>query len=216
MVSINRILCPVDFSEFSRHALTRATAIARHHGAAVTALHVIPTPRPEFVSGLEMNVAVAPALTRAERDNQLTSLDAFVAGSRSSDVSIDIELVEAPTIAGEILAHADRCDADLILMGTHGRGGFQRLVFGSVTEKVLRKARQPVMTVGLSETDTAEAAFEHIVCAVDFSECSIAALRYAVSLAEGAKAHVTAVNVLEWLPTGYDPLVGPTEIAGFQ
>jgi nucleotide-binding universal stress UspA family protein len=75
------------------------------------------------------------------------------------------------------------------------------------------------MTVGLPGGETAETAsgaFTRVVCGVDFSDCSIAALRYALSLAEGAKARLTAVNVLEWMPVGYDPLVGPTDLAGFH
>ena len=125
-------------------------------------------------------------------------------------VPIDTDVVDAETVHGEILAQAERLRVDLIVMGTHGRTGFQRLLLGSVTDKVLRTARQPVLTVGApaGEQDTT-AAFKGILCAIDFSECSIAALTYAVSLADGADAHLDAVNVIEWTPIGYDPLGGP-------
>jgi len=103
-------------------------------------------------------------------------------------------------------------------MGTHGRGGFRRLIFGSVAEKVLRTAPQPVMTVGLTEhaDDGTPGQFKQILCGVDFSDCSVAALEYALSLAAGSKARVTVMNVLEWMPLGYDPLVGPTDLTGFH
>ena len=55
MVSIKRILCPIDFSECSRHALMRAVAVAKAHGASVMALHVVPIPPPVFVSHLEVS-----------------------------------------------------------------------------------------------------------------------------------------------------------------
>lgn len=217
MVIINRILCPVDFSEFSRHALARAAAIAKDHDSALSVLHVVPLPAPLFAPGVEWNAPIAFAFGPEERKRLLTSLHEFVASTVTTDVPIDVELLDAPSIAGEIGAHAGRLHADLIVMGTHGHGGFQRLVFGSVTEKVMRTAAPPVMIVGLPESETeTPGAFSRIVCGVDFSDCSIAALRYALSLAEGAKAQLTAVNVLEWMPTGYDPLVGPTDLAGFH
>jgi nucleotide-binding universal stress UspA family protein len=218
MVIINRVLCPVDFSEFSRHALARAIAIAKDHGAAVTAVHVVPLGGPVFTGGLDVVGPIVPLLVPEERDGLLRTLAAFVRAQAPGDVPLDFDVVEAPSIHGEILAQATRLHADLIVLGTHGRSGFQHLVFGSVTEKVLRIARQPVITVGLPATDTSETpgSFTRILCAVDFSECSIAALRYALSLAEGARARVTVLTVLEWPPLGYDPLVGVTDFAGFH
>ena len=61
---------------------------------------------------------------------------------------ITYEVRDAPNVHHEILKRAEELPADLIVMGTHGRSGFQRLLLGSVTEKVLRTARQPVLTVG--------------------------------------------------------------------
>ena len=103
-------------------------------------------------------------------------------------------------------------------MGTHGRGGFQRLLLGSVTDKVLRTARQPVLTVATADDVRTAGSFKRILCGIDFSECSLAALAYALTLAEGSEApHVTALNVVEWTPVGYDPLIGPpTDLVGYR
>jgi nucleotide-binding universal stress UspA family protein len=215
MAIINHVLCPIDFSDFSRHALVRTLAIAGQHGATVSAIHVVRTPLPVFASGLDVNAPILPMLTAEDRQTLLTSLTEFVAGLPQNKVPIALDVVEAPTIAGEILAQARHLHADLIVMGTHGRSGFQRFVFGSVTERVMRTAEQPVMTVGLPGTRDQNGAFERILCAIDFSDCSAAALRYAISLADGARAKVKVVNVVEWLPMGYDPLVGPTDLAGY-
>ena len=110
--------------------------------------------------------------------------------------------------------------ADLIVMGTHGRSGFERLMLGSVTERVLRKARRPVLTVpaGSPEAvDTGRGAFDRILCAVDFSECSMAALAYAGSLAEESRARLAALHVIELAPPAYDPLVGPPiDLPGYR
>jgi len=88
-------------------------------------------------------------------------------------------------------------------MGTHGRSGFERFILGSVTEKVLRRATCPVLSVPPRTPDAAplpQALFRRILCPIDFSGGSIHALNYAVSLAKEADAHLTVLNVLE-IPT---------------
>jgi nucleotide-binding universal stress UspA family protein len=216
MTTINRIFCPIDFSEFSRHAFERAAALAKAHGSSITALHVVPTPlrfTPFPLEVVPVAVGLAPdELARLERE-----LSAFVALEPSRAVPVETAVIEAPIVSSEIVAQAARVGADVIVMGTHGRGGFERLLLGSVTEKVLRTARQSVMTVGSADSRTATGVFGRILCGIDFSECSLAALKYALTLAEGAAAHLTAVNVIEWTPIGYDPLIGPpTDMVGYR
>jgi len=216
MVAIHRILCPLDFSEFSRHALVRAAAIARTHGAAITALHVVPMQLPFAPVPLDIGGSLPLRMTPDELARARQALAEFARLDPATAVPIDCEVVEAPSIHGEIVEQAARLHADLIVMGTHGRGGFQRLFLGSVAEKVLRQAVAPVLTVGAA--DHAEGgSFSRIVCGVDFSECSLAALDYALAVADGAGAHLTVVNVIEWTPVGYDPLIGPpTDLAGYR
>jgi nucleotide-binding universal stress UspA family protein len=219
MVSIKRILCPIDFSEFSRHALARAVAIAGARDAAIVALHVVPVRTPLVVSPLEVYEPVPIGLTDAERERLQKELTAFCELFNPDGVSLQTSVVEAPTVHGEILALAGRLQSDLIVMGTHGRSGFQRLLLGSITEKVLRTAGAPVLTVGATPvpTDAGTASFARILCGVDFSECSIAALGYAMSLADEQNTHVTVVNVVETTPMGYDPLVGPlADLEGYR
>jgi nucleotide-binding universal stress UspA family protein len=101
-------------------------------------------------------------------------------------------------------------------MGTHGRSGFERLVLGSVTEKVLRKAACPVLTVPKAVPDVVPAPpvlFKRIICAIDFSDCSMHALNYAMSLAQEADAHLTVMHVIE-LPPDVPREVHETVLAG--
>jgi nucleotide-binding universal stress UspA family protein len=105
-------------------------------------------------------------------------------------------------VVAEILERARAWPADLLVMGTHGRGGFERWVLGSVTEKVLRKAPCPVLTVpppasGLHPSGAV--LYRAIVCPVDFSDASLAALRHALKLAEESAAEITVLHVIEWL-----------------
>ncbi len=102
----------------------------------------------------------------------------------------------------EILDRARSWPADLVVMGTHGRGGFERWMLGSVTEKVLRKAPCPVMTVpppAVGLPPSGVVLFRRIVCPVDFSGASLAALAYALRLAEESCADITVLHVLECL-----------------
>jgi nucleotide-binding universal stress UspA family protein len=85
------------------------------------------------------------------------------------------------------------------VLGTHGRSGFERLVLGSVTERVLRKAPCPVLSVPRQVDAAAQVTpqFKRILCPVDFSECSMRALDYAVSLAQEADACLTVQHVFD-------------------
>ena len=199
MVTIRRVLCPVDFSDHSRRAFDHALAIANWYRSAVTVLHVSPLmPVAAYapMSGLPPYVG----LTSEARQALERSIEEFVAGAKSS-VPIQYELAEGAP-ATVILTWASEISADLLVLGTHGRSGFERWVLGSVTEKVLRQALCPVLTVPAHANDAAteSAGFRHIVCAVDFSECSIHALDYATSLAEEAHASLTLVHVIELPP----------------
>ncbi|HEY7566116.1 MAG TPA: universal stress protein, partial [Gemmatimonadaceae bacterium] len=96
------------------------------------------------------------------------------------------------------LERAATLPADLIVMGTHGTSGFQHLMLGSVTERVLRRAVCPVLTVPPRAHATSRIPFRRLLCAIDFSESSMAAMEFAVSLAEESDARLTLLHVLEW------------------
>jgi nucleotide-binding universal stress UspA family protein len=106
--------------------------------------------------------------------------------------------------------------ADLLVLGTHGRSGFERLLLGSVTEKVLRRATCPVLTVPSAAVEAVPATpalFKRILCAVDFSDCSLHGLQYALSLAQEADACLTVMHVIE-LPPDVPREVHETGFAG--
>jgi nucleotide-binding universal stress UspA family protein len=219
MLRIQKILCPIDFSEFSRHAFDRAVAVAHGFDASVTALYVVPTP-PGPIVPYVAPVNLEPLMLRdVDRERIVREMTQFLAVDGTTRVPVACTVVEAPSIHREILVQADQLPADLIVMGSHGRSGFERLLLGSVTEKVLRSARAPVLTAGRTGDviPTGQAPFKRILCAIDFSDCSVAALAYAGALAERAHAALAALYVVEWTPLGYDPLVGPpTDLAGYR
>jgi nucleotide-binding universal stress UspA family protein len=197
MIEIRRILCPIDFSDSSRHALAHATAVASWYGAAITLLHVShpeaftnpPLLFDELARGPAM---IESALRAAEEEMPKWSHSVTAAG-------VNVEtLVECGYPVRHILARAAALPADLVVMGTHGRSGFERLVLGSVTEKVLRQAPCPVMAVPPPAATAGKLPYTRLLCPVDFSDSSEAALRFACSIAEEADARLTIVHVFDW------------------
>ena len=193
-MTIHRLLCPTDFSETSDHALQQAGALARWYAARLTVLHVrrTVTPHPDMPEGGPM----APWLeteTEALRKKTTEACRAIIDAGTPVDVAV---------LHGEpiplILAMADSLPADLIVMGTHGASGFQHLLLGSVTEKVLRKATCPVLTVPPRALAAAPRPFTSVLCGVDFSDCSIKAVQFAASIARQSGAALTLLHVLEW------------------
>jgi nucleotide-binding universal stress UspA family protein len=108
-------------------------------------------------------------------------------------------MVTTGNAARAILEAAEQLPANLIVMGTHSSSGFERLMLGSITEKVLRKAACPVLAVPrrADAPGGVGIVFRRILCAVDFSPCSRQALSYALSLAEEAGGALTLLNVVE-------------------
>jgi nucleotide-binding universal stress UspA family protein len=197
VIQIRRILCPVDFSEFSRRALEHAVALSRWYEAELTILHVSPlTPT---IFGLEPapSEAILAPFDRAAVGRELA---AFVGDTKDVRPAPQRRALAGPTV-GTILAFAAEAGTDLIVLGTHGRTGFERFMLGSVTEKVVRRAPCPVLTVPRRAEGAPEGAlFGRILCGVDFSDASRRAVDYGLSLAQEAKAHVTLLHVVEWLP----------------
>ncbi len=199
MATFRRILCPVDFSEHSRHALDHAVAVARWYGGTVTALHAlapIPLADPMLASG---GVYTPEDLARTSQD-----LEAFVRDEAGS-APIEAKVVEARAV-GAIVQEAMLQRADLIVLGTHGLSGFQHFMLGSVTERVLRKAPCAVLTVPPRTPDAGPVQFRQILCAVDFSPASLKALSHATSLAHESGGQLTMMHVVEPLAL-YEPLL---------
>jgi nucleotide-binding universal stress UspA family protein len=196
MITLSRILCPIDFSLASTHAIDLAAHMAKLYGSHIAALHVVPpsvTPYPGLPAiDPQRGQVIDIDLRRYCSETARAFSSAITAGT-----SVDV-MVHVGEAARDILESAASLPADLIVMGTHGFSGFEHLLLGSVAEKVLRKAACPVLTVPPRAHATSDLPFKRILCAVDFSECSMRALTFARSMAEEADASLTVVHVLEW------------------
>jgi nucleotide-binding universal stress UspA family protein len=182
-VEIHRILCPSDFSEASAHAIDQAIGLAETYKAKIIALHAVSP--------------LTSAVEAAAMDECRDRLRACFASAMKAGIAVDVEVALGLPVH-RILDRAASVAADVIVMGTHGTSGFERLLLGSVTEKVLRKATCPVLTVPPRAHATSRLPFKRLLCAVDFSDASTAAVDWAISLAQQSGASVTVLHVLEW------------------
>ncbi len=144
-IAYQRVVCAVDFSTVSPQALRVAAALAAEAAGRLTALHIVEIPA-------QMDDQPTPALPEFRAmcfEQARRCLKALTAPLREQN-GID-ELLLAGKPAREILRLAEDQQADLIVMGTQGRGAVDRMLFGSVTQQVVRQAACPVLTVPLAE-----------------------------------------------------------------
>lgn len=197
MVRFERILCPTDFSKYSFRAADYAVSLAKHYKGEVNFVHVVPEVllHPDQYPYLVEPVRAEPEIRSRAHDR----LDAFVALTRAEQIQSRFSVAEGTPVS-TILNIAEDEKADLICLGTHGREGVERLVLGSVAEKVLRKAPCPVLTISEPGDEDAirPAVFKKILCAVDFATLSLRSLEYALSLAQESGGSLVLVNVVEW------------------
>ena len=198
MLTLTRILCPTDFSDISTRAEAYATALASRYDAELHLMHVDP-PTPVMSPYGEIPVDIR--LFEEQREQAEKDLAAARERARAVGVAADAS-VRGGQPAREILAMADEIHADLVVLGTHGRGGVEHLLLGSVAEKVMRKASCPVMVVPSSAVEGTDVLFSRILCPIDGSASSDDAVAYAVSLARETDGRLILLYVVEPVPSG--------------
>jgi nucleotide-binding universal stress UspA family protein len=180
MHQVSRILCAVDLSEPAKAAFEQALALSRARNAELTVVHAVPKDRPFRWRALE-------------RIDLTTRL-------RQSATAVGVRLevsVQHGDPADVILVHARARRPHLLVIGTHRRAGLARLRAGSIAETVALRAPCPVLVVPAAAGAVVQApiSFGDIVCAVDFSPASNAALHHAAALASESNGRLTLVHV---------------------
>jgi nucleotide-binding universal stress UspA family protein len=203
MLEIKLILCPVDFSEFSLRAYHHAQSLADHYRAKLVALHIVELSRYPFADYVA-STGDYGELCRSLGEGGKEQLRQFVQNHARKGIQPEL-VVREGTAPDCILSLAQAQAADLIVMGTHGRRGYDRLVLGSVTNRVMRRTPCPVVAVCKLPHEAMaadkEGGYVHrlsrILFGTDFSENSERALDYAISAAEEYDAELTLLHVLE-------------------
>lgn len=145
MPSIKKILCAVDLSEHSHKVAEYAITLAKALGAEITVLYTAPSLSQYVgfhVPPSSIENFVGEIVTGAEQ-----SMDEFIAEA-FTDPDVKVKgVILSGYAAQEIIGYATTNNMDIIVMGTHGRTGIDRILFGSIAEKIVKTATMPVMTV---------------------------------------------------------------------
>ena len=195
-IQFANILFPTDFSVFSEAALPYAEALARRYEATLYPAHVIP---PEPYQALPMEpfpITLDYAWQNAEEGlAKLAGLDQL------KDVHHQVLLKQGP-FWDVLSSMIDKYKVDLIVLGTHGRTGVSRLAMGSVAEEIYRHATCPVLCVGPKVPHEGKRSpdFKRILFPTDFSAASLAALPYALTMAEESQARLVMLHLIPLVP----------------
>jgi len=201
-MNFERIVCPVDFSEYSGKAYDYAYSLAKHYGAKLFVEHVVQPLQAAYPYYAFPEAALQDTWSQLSIDAE-NGLRELVKGHTRNGLQPEC-IIRQGFPWESILSLAEERSADLIVMGTHGRRGLDRLTMGSVTERVLRKARCPVLAVRKPAHDFVEpdstsdcVHLRKILLCTDFSDYAQKALSYAFSLATEYNAALTLLHVLE-------------------
>jgi nucleotide-binding universal stress UspA family protein len=207
MLEIKLILCPIDFSEFSVRAYRHALSLAEHYRARLVVQHIVEVwrhPSASFAATASLYDEYCQSLCGCGEER----LQEFVKSHTHDEVPPEL-VVDQGTAPDSILSFAQQQKSDLIVMGTHGLRGFDRLMLGSATDRVMRRAPCPVLAVREPTYESLAAGQERhrlhhlnrILCCTDFSEDSDRALNYAISAAAEYDAELALMHVLEANPS---------------
>lgn len=190
-IALKNILFLTDFSESSATAIPFATSIARAYGSVVHALHVLQPSAYTY-----MTPEVAGTLLDSQEDlarAEMQRVDAELMGLTHETI------IERGGAVWPVLSQVlKEREVDLIVLGTHGRTGAQKLLLGSSAEEVFRRARVPVLTIGPAVKTGAHSGgkFRCVLFATDFNAVSTVAAPYAISLAQENQARLILLHVL--------------------
>ncbi len=198
------ILCPVDFSELSDLALKYAATGARAFAANLVIFHAqrfeLP---PYFTSGQIADLKRQHQGEKARAKDFLRLHVRKVLGPAADEIRMQFDLEDSHPVDA-ILSAAERHQAELIVMGTHGRGGAKRLWLGSVLENVVRQAGVPVFAVRQKQHSFIDASspnsmprVDTILCPVNFSPAAQTSVKVAVSLARQFNSRLISACVIE-------------------
>jgi nucleotide-binding universal stress UspA family protein len=194
MNAFRTILVPTDFSDTATAALAWAKEIAGKADGTIDVLYADPfLPPPHFTAAQVPNLAQDIERSKILAKKELAR---YVSEHLGEGVRSEASVAQGLPVT-EIVNRAEAKDVDLIVMGTHGRSGFKRMMLGSVTDSVLRQTDRPVLAVRAEEGVATPVSIRKILCPVNFTGIAQRALQEAFALARLAGAQLTVLHVRE-------------------
>jgi nucleotide-binding universal stress UspA family protein len=192
MITITKILCPVDFFPASDAAVNYAAGLAENYDAVIHLLHVV---TPVAVGAYEYAIDTADIMGSMETA-AMEEMNKLATALKRTGVKTEMELRIGDPYQ-EIKGAIESVKPDLIVMGTHGRRGVERWFIGSTTEKLLRHSPVPLIAIRANgEKSFAPPQFRRILVTTDFSEGTPDALAYGLSIAQEHESEVTLLHVV--------------------
>jgi len=193
-LSLKNILFPTDFSPASRAALPFAQSLAKIYGSTILFAHSI-APEPHLQVVMDRVPEQDDFVWREARHK----LDGFAHDNSPGSTSTKA-LLERGDLADVVPAIIRENEVDLVVLGTHGRRGVNKMIMGSAAEKIYRTATCPVMTVGPEVHSSPDWKLRRILCPVDLAEDPAPVVHYALSLAEESLAEIIILDACPLVP----------------
>jgi len=191
MITIETILCPVDFFAASDAAVRYATALAGTYGAGIHLMHVVNVVP---VSAYEYAADITQIMKSMEAgaEDEMVKLAATV---QKAGINVKYQ-IRTGDVYEEIKQSIEDVKPHMVVMGTHGRRGAERWFMGSTTEKLLRHSPVPLITINAAGEKAGGPHFRRILVTTDFSEGTSDALAYAFSVAQENESQIMLLHVV--------------------
>ena len=196
MIHIKKVMVPVDFSEASKKGVNYGLSLALEFEARLVLANIVRYDSLAYLTAKAHLLDLIPAELRERLDFEL--------------------IVKSGDVRQELLGIVEEKEIDLVVMGSRGRSHVQRLLLGSVTERMLRKLHVPILTVSHLEPERelhkpGPVPLKKLLYATDLADGSEAGLEFSIRLARGLNAHLTVVHVVQPL----DAAMYGIETAGY-
>jgi nucleotide-binding universal stress UspA family protein len=196
MTTLRTILCPIDFSDQSRHALRWAEALAGRHRSRLIVLTAVD---PLLAEAAKVRLGLDLATTEVEPALREFVRTTWRDETRARDAVFHVRVGDP----ADVILDAAAGGVDLVVIGTHGLGGFRKWLLGSTTQRVLRRTRTPVLAVPavISEPATPDVTDAQVngavLAASDLSDASVHAMRWAARFATACDVPLLLAHVVE-------------------
>ena len=188
MIHVKTIMVPVDFSEPSKKASNYGLSLALEFDARLVLAHIAPYDRFAYETAKIRLMELIPVEHRDRLDYEI--------------------IVKAGEVRQELLGIIEEKKIDLVVMGSRGRSYFERILLGSVTERMLRKLHVPILTVSHLDPEKeihkpGSVLLRRILYATDLAEGSETGLEFSIRLAHGLDAHLTVLHVVQAMDAAF-------------
>jgi len=209
MIDIDTILFPTDFSTVAEDAFAHAAHLALQYGATITVFNVVTPGDGKNANPMDF-LPVSPTGADNVEDASPQRMEVQTVTQERGTVPVVYTQTDSDAPETAIVDYASTHEIDLVVMGTHGRQGVDRLLSGSVAEEVVRQAPCPVFTLPAPTDERPDTPIDRVLVPVDLSEQSSLVVDHAVGLATAYGAPLDLLHVVEEaaFPNAYglDPL----------